>query len=239
MMSRDDGVRKLPDGLGYLLEVHGGEPLPVLTTALTTLCELVSADPGRVVVVLRLSARADADRAWPGNVNVQDVTRWERAVRRLGRCPAAVIAELPGTCAGPALDLTLAADYRVCAPATRLLLPINDGHFWPGMAVHALVRQVGYARARQIVMWGEDLSAEQATAIGLFDRISADTEDAVRQATVLFGRISDAELAVRRQLLSEAVSSEFDEAIGAHLAACDRELRRLSGTGSTHVAGNR
>ncbi|MEK8174877.1 hypothetical protein NKH77_54940 [Streptomyces sp. M19] len=43
------------------------------------------------------------------------------------------------------------------------------------------------------------------------------------------GRISDQELAVRRQLLLEAASVEYDEALGVHLAACDRELRRLRG----------
>jgi isomerase DpgB len=34
------------------------------------------------------------------------------------------------------------------------------------------------------------------------------------------------ELAVRRRLLLEAPSATFEDALGAHLAACDRLMRR-------------
>jgi isomerase DpgB len=43
----------------------------------------------------------------------------------------------------------------------------------------------------------------------------------------MLGRIAGPELSVRRQLLNEATSSAYEDAIGAHLAACDRELRRI------------
>jgi isomerase DpgB len=48
---------------------------------------------------------------------------------------------------------------------------------------------------------------------------------------VLVGRVSDRETALRRQLLIEAGSAGYDEALGIHLAACDRELRRLRQAG--------
>lgn len=141
-------------------------------------------------------------------------------MRRLVRAGTAIVAA--------ALDLLLAADYRVRDADVRLLLPINDGHFWPGVALCGLLQQVGFARARQIVMWGKDITADHAAAIELVDRISDDLDDATEEATILFGRISHTELAIRRQPLSEAVTSTFDDALGAHLSACDREPRRLA-----------
>ncbi|WP_311137602.1 hypothetical protein [Streptomyces sp. I6] len=78
------------------------------------------------------------------------------------------------------------------------------------------------------MLWGDDIDAGRARDLGLIDQLTHDTEQAAHTATVLMGRISDRELAVRRQLLMEAQSLEFDEALGPHLAACDRELRRLA-----------
>ena len=46
-------------------------------------------------------------------------------------------------------------------------------------------------------------------------------------AVVMLGRVAGAEHAIRRQLLLEAATTSYEDALGAHLAACDRELRRL------------
>jgi isomerase DpgB len=160
-------------------------------------------------------------------VGVGEVNRWERTVRRLEQLNAVTIAAARGTCGGPALDLLLASDFRIAGPDLRIMLPINDGQFWPGMSVFRLVRNVGLARAKQVVLWGTDLSLAKATELGLVDRVGENLSDAVRTATVLLGRVSDKETALRRQLLMEAGASDYDDALGIHLAACDRELRRL------------
>lgn len=220
-------LQELARGLGFQLTVDGSRPLAELVGALNGLCDQVEGRADRTVVVLRMGTTPPELRAWPGDVRIQEVNRWERAVRRLTRLAAVNIAVAEGICGGPALDLLLATDFRICTPDLRLLLPVNDGHLWPGMSVYWLVQQLGMARARQIVLWSDELSAETARSISLVDRITTDVPDAIDTATVMMGRISDAELAVRRQLLVEAASAGFDDALGVHLAACDRELRRL------------
>jgi isomerase DpgB len=37
-----------------------------------------------------------------------------------------------------------------------------------------------------------------------------------------------AELAIRRQLMLEAMTTTFEDALGTHLAACDRALRSVA-----------
>ncbi|MFD0493628.1 hypothetical protein [Streptomyces rhizosphaericus] len=61
--------------------------------------------------------------------------------------------------------------------------------------------------------------------------------EAVRHAAVLRGRLSGREAGIRRRLLTEAASAEYQDALGAHLAACDRELRRLRNSGPGTPAG--
>lgn len=221
---------RLPDDLGLLLKVDGTRPLAELTTAVNAVCNQVADRRETTVVVLELGSTPVDFREWPGDVGIQAVNRWERAIRRLEKQAAVTIAVARGTCGGPVLDLLLAADFRIGAPGLQLLLPVNDGHFWPGMTMYRLVQHLGVARARQIVLWGVDLPLAKASELGLIDQVSADLDEALHTATVLTGRISDRETAVRRQLLLEAVSTEYEEALGVHLAACDRELRRLSRT---------
>ncbi|MFG3530819.1 enoyl-CoA-hydratase DpgB [Streptomyces sp. NPDC047917] len=217
-----------PADLAITLEVDGTRTLAELTAALNGICEQAEDRKGEhVIVVLRLEASATESRAWPGPAGIQEVNRWERAVRRLESLAAMNIAVGRGACGGPALDLLLAADFRIATPDLLLRLPVNDGHFWPGMALYRLVQHLGLSRARQIVLWGGDIPVARAQELSLVDQIADDITAAVHTATVLMGRISDQELAVRRRLLLEASSADYDDALGVQLAACDRELRRL------------
>lgn len=227
MTNKTSTFTPMSGGLGLAVAVDARAPLAELTAAVNDVCAEVENRLERSVVVLRLTGTPTEGRAWPGTVSIQEVNRWERAVRRLEKLPAANVAVASGVCGGPALDLLLAADYRIGAPGLELMLPVNDGHFWPGMSVYRLVQHLGVARARQIVIWGVDLPLAKAIELGLIDKVGEDLDDAVHTATVLMGRVSDRELAVRRQLLLEAPSAAYDDALGLHLAACDRELRRL------------
>lgn len=209
------------------LQVDGGRPLAEQTDLLTGACDAAEDRSGSTIVVLTLGAAEPGHRAWPAGVDLQAVNRWERAVRRLERLDCATIAVVPGTCGGPALDLLLACDYRIATARTRLLLPVNDGLFWPGMAMHRLAQQIGVGRARQVVLWGHELTVSQALDLGLVDECATSAEDAVDAAALLLSRIAGPDLAVRRRLLFEASQAGFDDALGVHLAACERELRRL------------
>jgi isomerase DpgB len=234
-MNTDHQLGMLASGHGFELDVDAACPLPELTASLTALCERAEdRDDASTVVLIRLGGPPPESRSWPGNVGIQDVTRWERVVRRMQGLAAMNIAAASGVCSGPALDLLVAADFRICAPDMRLLLPVNDGHLWPGMSVYWLVHQVGLTSARQIVLWGDEISADRAKELGLIDQVAEDLPGAVHTATTLMGRIADADLAIRRQLLNEATSVSFEDALGAHLAACDRELRRLRQAGQEH-----
>jgi isomerase DpgB len=205
-------VTELPDGLGVGVDLDDRRPLAELTAVLRTACERIEGRGVRSVLVIRL--RATDTREWPGVVPIHEVTQWERVLRRLEGLAAMVVVAGVGAVGGPALDLLLAADFRIAGADLRLLPPVNDGHFWPGMGVYRLVHHLGLARARQIVLWGDDIPADRARELGLIDQIAADPDEAVHTATVLMGRISDQELTIRRRLLAEATSVGYEEALG-------------------------
>ncbi|MEV7422007.1 enoyl-CoA-hydratase DpgB [Streptomyces sp. NPDC091212] len=227
----------LPDGLGTLARLDGGGPLPELTAALNAVCEEAEDQRQRTAVALRFAPSPPGAGEWPGDVSIHEVNRWERAVRRLERLDNVTIAVAQGTCGGPVLDLLLAADFRIGTPDLKLVLPVNHGQFWPGMTLYRLVRHVGPARARRLVLWATDIPLPDAIELGVIDEVGNDVTEAVRKAALARGGLSDGEAAIRRRLLEEAASAEYQDALGAHLAACDRELRRLRSSAPGASAG--
>lgn len=226
-MRMDADIGELDDELGLLTEIDWTSPLTELTERLDAIRTAAERRTDPTVVVLRLRG-ATGDRAWPRDVGVRQVNRWERAVRGLERMAAVVIVAAEGTCGGPTLDLLLAADYRIVARDLRVLLPVNEDQFWPGMGVYRLALQLGTARARQLVLWGAEISAARALDVCLADEMTAEVDETIATAVVMLGRTAGTDLSVRRQLLLEAQATTYEEALGAHLAACDRELRRVA-----------
>jgi isomerase DpgB len=153
------------------------------------------------------------------------VSKWERVLRRFERLPAVTVAVADGDCGGTALDVLLATDYRIMPPWAKLVLPGGPGA-WPGMTLYRLARQsAGAAPARRAIMFGTPIGADSAQAIGVVDEVAANPAAALEQARSMAAG-AGADLAIRRQLLQEAQATSFEDALGVHLAACDRVLRR-------------
>lgn len=226
-MHTDSEFTSPPSNVGLTARIDDTLPLREVTSAVNKICSEAESLTEKSVAVLRLGSVLSEQREWPGDADIRDINRWERTVRRVEKLAAVSIVAAEGRCGGPALDLLLAADFRIGTPDLDILLPVNDGYFWPGMSLYRLVRHFGLARARQLVLWETHIPLAQAAEMGLIERVSEDIAEVVRTTAAQLDRISDRETAVRRQLLSEAGSAEYEDALGFHLAACDRELRRI------------
>lgn len=210
----------------HVTYVDGSRPLtPDTVRALAAVCDAAGDHAERDVVVVHASGAPDGD--WAGALSTPLVSKWERTVRRLESLPVVTIAVADGECGGIALDALLASDYRIARTGTRLVLSGTAAGAWPGMALFRLARQAaGTASARQAILFGRPITAGEALGIGLIDEVAEDVTTALGQAIELAVSVPGSELAIRRQLMAEALSVSYEEALGAHLAACDRALRR-------------
>ncbi|MEV0186320.1 enoyl-CoA-hydratase DpgB [Streptomyces sp. NPDC050625] len=208
------------------LVVDGTRP-PTATTvaALASLCDEAE-DRGGGIVCVQVSGAPGDD--WADGLDVMLVSKWERALRRLERLPAATVAVARGDCGGTALDAFLAADIRVATPGMRLRLPHDGEATWPGMAGYRLVRFAGAARIRKAVLFGLSLEAPELVSLGIVDELVVDPASAVAATAGLVSGLSGKEIAIRRQLLFDAATTSFEDALGTHLAACDRQLRTIA-----------
>ncbi|SPE99901.1 enoyl-CoA-hydratase DpgB [Streptomyces sp. MA5143a] len=212
-----------------ILEIDSTRPLcPLLVADVNALCDRLEDAEGTTSAVIRLHGTGPAEN-WPGTVGIDVVSRWEKALRRLEQGRFAKIVTVEGVCSGPALDVLLTADHRIGAPGMRIAVPVNNDGVWSGMAVHRLTNQLGGMHARRLVLFGAELSEHRALAMGLIDQTAKDPAAVAARLAARFARLDPAELAIRRQLVIEAGVTAFEEALGKHLAACDRTLRRTRG----------
>jgi isomerase DpgB len=209
------------------IRIDGSRPLSAEPVAdVGAVCDSAEDSGERTVVVVHVSGAPKGSPASQPSVAL--VSKWERGLRRLERLGATTIAVASGDCGGPALDALLATDYRIATSSVRLLVSVAGGATWPGMGLHRLTVQAGPAAVRRAVLFGRPISTRDALALHLVDELTDDPVAALTAAVELAGAFSGAEIAIRRQLMLDAQATSFEDALGLHLAACDRALRQVS-----------
>lgn len=215
-------------GTGDLvLRIDGSRPVsPADVNAVLRLCD--RAEDGYGAGLLTAYVSGAPHPGWTSELSVGLMTKWERAVRRLERAALITVAVAAGDCGGAALDVLLAADVRVAVSGARLVVATDAGSTWPGMALYRLARQGTAAGLRKAALLGVPIAAEQAVAAGLIDVVVDEPDDVLAEIASASGAVAGKELAIRRQLMLDAAEHSFEEALGSHLAACDRALRRTA-----------
>lgn len=162
---------------------------------------------------------------WPGKTDVTTINKWEQLLRRIERMQNLSAVSVHGHCTVEALEMLMVADYRCMASESAIHLSVKGHEVWPGMALYRLSNQIGYGKARRSILFGGVITGEQLHRWEVVDTLSAaDAPFEAREWRVVAGDPGD--LPMRRRLLLDAVDLSYDEAFGAHLAACDRTLKR-------------
>lgn len=123
------------------------------------------------------------------------------------RCSKPVIARLRGYVFGVGLELALACDFRVAADDVSLALPEATIGMIPGSGgTQRLTRLVGMGRAKDIIMRGRRVGADEALAIGLVGTVvpAADLDAAVTELVDELARHSPLALAMAKRVIGHA-----------------------------------
>jgi enoyl-CoA hydratase/carnithine racemase len=108
----------------------------------------------------------------PDDVRVQ-VGLYRSELGVLDRSPKPVIAAINGVAFGGGLELALVCDLRVASASAELALPETTLGIIPGAGgTQRLPRIVGEARAKEMILLGRKLSAHEALAWGLVNRVA-------------------------------------------------------------------
>jgi enoyl-CoA hydratase/carnithine racemase len=133
--------------------------------------------------------------------------------------PKPVIAALNGVAAGAGAVIALAADFRLAVPhASLAFLFTKVGLAGADMgAAYLLPRVVGLARATEMLMLGDRISAEEAHRAGLVNRI-VEPAALMEEARALAARLASGPgfaLGMTKTLLNHELDIDFAAAIEA------------------------
>ena len=116
-----------------------------------------------------------------------------------------MIAALQGYVFGVGLELALACDFRLATADVQLALPEATIGMIPGSGgTQRLARLVGLGRAKDIVMRGRRVPAEEALALGLVTELAEDVDAAVSALCEELRRLSPLALAMAKRVLNLA-----------------------------------
>jgi len=98
---------------------------------------------------------------------------WQRALMEVERCPRPTVAVVQGACVGAGVELALACDFRIATTDAHFSLMEMRYAFLPDLGgLHRLQREVGPARAKEFVFFGERLDAETLHRWGVLNEVA-------------------------------------------------------------------
>jgi 2-oxoglutaroyl-CoA hydrolase len=214
-MTELDGLRLERDGDVATITLDVPEKLNRVSMPardqLANLFEEVGRDEGVRAIVLTGAGEkaftAGGDIAGFLDREPEELSRLAWNVAAPERCPKPVIAKLRGYAFGVGLELALACDFRIASADVELSLPEVKIGMIPGSGgTQRLARMVGLGRAKDMVMRGRRIGAEEALAIGLVTEVvpPAQLDAAVTQLVDELRALSPIALAVAKRVLNHA-----------------------------------
>src|SRR6478735_948802 len=204
---------------------------PALRDALAAALDAAATDPAVRGIVLTgaggaFCAGGDLDRF----DDLHDARAYRHVSHRLTdliesieRIEKPVVAAIDGVAVGAGLTLALACDWRVGAPTARVLfregriglVPTHGG-------LTRLVKLLGLARAKEVLLGGDDLDAEAACAAGLLSELAPDPASLAAVAAARVERMlqrAPLSFAAAKRLLALAADADLHSSMLAESLA--------------------
>ena len=173
--------------------------------------------------------------AWSGLSPEQFALQWirqgHRAFDALARLRQPLIAALNGHTLGGGLELAITADLRVAEEHVKLGLPETGLGILPGWSgTQRAVRRFGAQTVRRMSLFGEVLTAEQALALGIVDRVVPKGQSLTAAKAIAHAILQRGGLATQaaKMLINAAEGEEHErvlETLGSLAVAGSAELK--------------
>jgi enoyl-CoA hydratase/carnithine racemase len=184
-MSDDARVDVRAEGDVCVVTLRRERKLNALSTALEGALDDALATPE--VAASRCVVLTGGERAFSAGADVSELRDMDPAAilayyrgtggvyERVAALPQPTIAAISGWCLGGGLELALACDFRVAESGAVFGLPeVAIGILPSSGATHRLVRLLGTARAKELILLHERLPAAEAAAVGVVTEVTGE-----------------------------------------------------------------
>ena len=153
------------------------------------------------------------DMTQPGVVRMRRLGEVALALHQLSK-PA--IAQVDGLAVGAGLSLALGCDLIVASTRARFSMIFSRRGLSPDLGASWLLpRQVGMARAKELVLFGDIIDAETALSMGLVNRV-VDVDALAPTVSELAGRLAGGPtvaLSLAKSLLNNSFATSMTQAL--------------------------
>lgn len=203
----------------------------------------IDREPGnKVIIVTGQGERAfvaGSDVAEMAKMNFTEARNFaynaKRMLDKIASCKKPVIAMIKGLALGGGLELALACDLRVCASTAKLGLPELKVGVIPGSGgTQRLARLIGVAKAKELILTGAFINAEEAHQLGMVNRVVS--PEKLREETTKLAREIAAHsavgLAAVKKVIDVGIDLDLDTALLLEIdyfASCFTSLDQKEG----------
>lgn len=198
----------------------------------------IAADPAQRVLIVTggeefFCAGADIGEILEANTaeaTYRHAREFQLLFDQIEALPQPAVAAVAGYALGGGCELALACDFRIASEGTKFGLPeIKIGAFPGGGGTQRLPRLIGAAKAKEMILTGEPIVAEQALALGLVMKV-------VSKGKLLEeARAFAAKLAALPRLALEASKMLINRGLEVDLAsALEMEARCFGNLATSH-----
>jgi len=179
-----------------------------------------------------LKERLEPDAA-PLDVELRE--RYNPIVRAMRRSTKPIVGAINGIAAGAGASIAFACDVRIAAESASFLLAFGRVGLIPDSgATWLLPRLVGVAKAAELALLAEPLSARDAERFGLVARVvpDADLASEARALALKLARLAPRALAWTKRSFDEGSTLSFDAAL-----ELEADLQGEAGRTADHAEG--
>ncbi|CAN5761123.1 enoyl-CoA hydratase-related protein [soil metagenome] len=156
------------------------------------------------------------------------------ALNAVAAIPRATIAAISGYALGGGCELALACDFRVASTKAKLGQPeVLLGIIPGGGGTQRLARLVGPARAKDLILTGRQVRADEALAMGLVDEV-VEPEALHQRAFELAAELA-AGAVIAQGLAKRAIDRGLDSTLGGGLDLEQRLFVEVFGTDDARI----
>ena len=207
-----------PDARNAINDDMRDELLAVLTDARTNpdIRALVLTGAGKGFCTGADLSRRGAGPTGPGAAREMMRTRSQRLIRSLWELEKPVIAAVNGVAAGLGAHLAFACDLIIAAADARFIeVFVRRGLAVDAGGAYLLPRLIGLAKAKELVFFGDDLSAEAAARIGLVNKVvPADAlQSTAREWAERLATGPTFAIGMSKRLLNRSLESDMETAL--------------------------
>lgn len=173
---------------------------------------------------VRVIILTGAERAFVAGANIQEMSglNYDQAkvfgakgasvFRKIETCPQPVIAAVNGFALGGGSELAMACDIRIASEKAKFGQPEVGLGITPGFSgTQRMARLIGFAKAKELIFTGKVITADEALAIGLVNRVVA-PESLMDEVQAMAADIAkQAPIAVQKS--KEAINNGWDMGI--------------------------